>query len=83
MSLLNKLVTGLLGLGGKTPSKFSNSPTKKHELGGPDLTTSQLDLNGKTPPKYPGASKYERDLEVSRLDLNGKTPGKYLDNPPQ
>ena len=83
MNLLNKLATGLLGLGGKTPSKFSNKPIKKHELGGPDLTTSQLDLNGKTPPKYPGASKYERDLEVSRLDLDGKTPGKYLDNPPQ
>ncbi len=83
MSLLNKLATGLLGLAGKTPTKFSDKPVKKHELGGPDLTTSQLDLNGKTPVKYTGASKYQRDLEVSQLDLNGKTPSKYLDNPPQ
>lgn len=77
MSLLDKLSTSPLGLEGRTPSKFSNNPTKKHELNGPDLATSNLDLNGTTPVKYAGTSLYQKDLAFSQLDLDGKTPTRY------
>lgn len=83
MDLLTRLSTSGLGLRGKTPSSFVKNPKKNHELGGPDLLTSQLDFNGVQPGKYNRVSKYQIGLRTSLLDLDGKDQPKYLDNPPQ
>lgn len=48
MSLLSKLSTSLLGLGGKTPQKYDG----KTKINPKAFQKSQLDLDAKTPQKY-------------------------------
>lgn len=89
MALIDKLPSSNLGLKGANPPKFSDNPTKLHELGGPDLRTSQLDLDGLPQSKYSANVKSLHDLNgidlrTSQLDLNGQTPSNnYRDNAPE
>ena len=48
MSLLSKLSTSLLGLGGKTPKKYEGQT----KINPKSFQKSQLDLDAKTPQKY-------------------------------